>query len=116
LRTDDNNNPAAFTIDIAKQAGLRPGVDYVAGDPFPSPSRLVTAKLIGDPVAITIRVIDAIGFYTEATHSQRWEYIGIPHFVWMFLSPSQQRDVIGFMYQREGGTAMRHLFPNYGTT
>ena len=113
MRTDDNNNPAAFTTDIAKQAGLVPDVDYVAGTPFPAPSNLVTAKLLGDPVAITIRVIDAIGYYTK-TGAERWVYIAIPKFVWEFLTPDQKRDVIGFHYQHEGGTAMRSLFPNYG--
>jgi hypothetical protein len=113
MRTDDNNNPTAFTVDIAKEAGLVLGTDYVSGEPFPAPSTLVTAKLLGDPVAVTIKVLDAIGFYTQ-TGAQRWIYISIPKFIWKFLNENQQRDVIGFMYQREGGITMRHLFPNYG--
>jgi hypothetical protein len=113
FRTDQNNNPSAFTTDIAKQAGLVEGEDYVAGTPFPEPSGLVTAKLLGDPVQITIRVIDAIGFYTRSG-ARRWAYITIPTFIWKALSHDQKRDVIGFMYQREGGTEMNALFPNYG--
>ena len=113
MRTDDNDNPAAFTDDIARQANLVYGVDYVPGTPFPAPSPLVTAKLLGDPVAITIRVIDAIGYYTHAG-APRWTYIALPTFVWAALSDDQRRDVIGFHYQHEGGTAMRGLFPNYG--
>jgi len=113
VRTDNNNNPAAFTTDIAKQAGLVLGTDYVAGDPFPAPSTLVTAKLLGDPVAITIRVIDAIGYRTKAG-VPRWTYICLPKFVWKSLTPAQRLDVIGYHYQNEGGTAMRGLFPNYG--
>lgn len=113
MRTDENNNPAAFTTDIAKQAGLIEGTDYVPGTPFPAPSQLTTAKLLGDPVAITIRVIDAIGYVTRGG-GERWVYILIPKFVWDSLSPDLKRDVVGFHYLHEGGTAMRGLFPNYG--
>ena len=113
FRTDINNCPMAFTTDIAHQAGLVLGVDYEPGTPFPAPSTLVTAKLLGDPVEITIRVIDAISFYTHAG-SQRWVYMAIPKFVWSALDNDTKRDCVGFGYQHEGGTAMRHLFPNYG--
>jgi len=114
MRTDENRNPAAFTTDVAKQAGLVLGIDYEPGTPFPAPSPLVTAKLLGDPVAITIRVIDAIGYYTHPGNP-RWTYIAIPDFVWGSLSPGTKRDVVGFHYQHEGNEgSMRALFPNYG--
>lgn len=113
FRTDRNNNPTAFTADIAKQAGLVLNRDYVPGEPFPAPSTLVTAKLLGAPIALSIKVIDAVGYYTKGG-SLRWVYIGIPKFVWHALTMDQKRDVIGFHYQHEGGTAMRNLFPNYG--
>jgi hypothetical protein len=113
FRTDENNNPSALTTDVAKQAGLTLGVDYVLGTPFPAPSNLVTAKLLGDPVAVTIRVITAIGYRTRMG-SPRWTYICLPKFVWALLSDDEKRDVIGYQYQNEGGTEMRHLFPNYG--
>jgi hypothetical protein len=113
LRTDANNNPAAFTTAIAAQAKLVHGVDYVEGDAFPAPSNLFTAKLLGDPVALTIRVIDAIGYQTHAGEP-RWTYINLPKFVWAAMTPAQKRDVIGYHYQHEGGIAMRALFPNYG--
>ncbi len=112
MRTDDNNNPAAFTTDVASQV-LELGVDYEIGTGFPAPSRLITAKLIGDPIAITIKLLDSIGYYTKAGKA-RWTYIAIPHFIWKLLTYDQKRDIIGFHYQNEGGTAMRHLFPNYG--
>ena len=112
MRTDNNNNPAAVTTDVAAM-GLLKDVEYVAGDPFPAPSTLVTARLIGDPVALTIKLIDAIGYYTRAG-GPRWVYIAIPKGIWSALTPDQKRDVIGFHYQHEGGTAMRGLFPNYG--
>jgi hypothetical protein len=113
MRTDDNNNPAAITTDVAAQGQLKLGVEFVPGSAFPSPSKLITAKLIGDPVALTIRVIDTISYYTH-TGTPRWTYIAIPKFIWELLSDDQKRDVIGFHYQNEGGTAMRGLFPNYG--
>lgn len=113
FRTDTNRNPTAFTTDIAAQAGLILGDDYAPGTPFPSPSTLVTAHLLHDPIATTIRVIDAVGFYTTLG-LERWVYIAMPQFIWKGLSYDQMRDVIGFMYEREGGTAMRPLFPNYG--
>ena len=102
-----------MTTEVAAQGGLKLGVDFAVGTLFPPPSTLITAKLLGDPVALTIRVIDAISFCTFAG-SMRWSYIAMPVFIWSALTADQKRDVIGWMYQREGGTAMRDLFPNYG--
>ena len=104
MRTDRNNNPTAFTTDVAKQAGLKEGVDYVAGDPFPNNPNLKTAKLLGDPIATTIKVIDAIGFYTSSGQP-RWSYIDqIPDAKnWSNLSYDQKARVVAQMYQREGG-------------
>lgn len=115
MRTDDNRNPAAITTDIAKQAGLVLGTDYTQGAAFVSYAHTYyTARLLGDPVAQTIRVIDAIGYYTHAG-AQRWTYIAIPAFVWATLAPDQKRDVVGYHYQREGNDgSMLNLFPNYG--
>ncbi len=114
MRTDANNNPTAFTTDLAHQAGLILGKDYNIGDPFDG-SLFHTAKLLDDPIILTIRLINAVGFYTQHGE-QRWTYIGLPKFIWKALSSDQQRDIIGFMYRHEGGTAMRHLFPNYSQT
>ena len=111
-RTDANNNPAAITTDVAAQGGLILGKDYEAGEPFPPPSTLRTAMLIGDPVQLTIRVIDKIGYQTK-TGFPRWTYINLPKFVWDSLSPTQKRDVIGYHYRHEGGVTMRPLFPNW---
>jgi hypothetical protein len=109
-RTDRNNNPAAITTDIAKQGGLVEGTDYVQGDPFTvGPNTYFTAKLIGDPVQLTIRVIDRIGYYTRLGQ-QRWSYVGIPQFVWNSLDPPMKKKVIGFHYKNEGGTEMLQLF------
>ncbi len=119
FRTDSHNNPTAFTTDVAKEGGLHLGKDYTVGDPFTTkgPASIFhTARLIGDPLAITIRVIDVLGFYFGSGGRQvsRWGYITMPAFTWRELSAPQKRDVIGWMYQREGGETMRHLFPNYG--
>ncbi len=118
FRTDTHNNPTAFTTDVAADAHLKLGTDYTQGAPFDVPNgstflTLYTARLIGDPIALTIRVIDALSFATKIGTS-RWGYIEMPKFTWDLLTAPQKRDVVGWMYQREGGTAMRHLFPNYG--
>lgn len=108
-RTDRNNNPAAITTDIAAQGGLALGTEYEVGDKFPDPSNLHTARLLGDPIQLTIRVIDKIGYYTKAG-GQRWTYIAMPTFVWNALDPPTRKKVIGFHYQHEGGTEMKALF------
>lgn len=110
-RTDLHRNPTAFTTDIAKQAGLLFGKDYIVGQSFGGDGHpvLYTAKLLGDPVALTIRVLDIVGFYTKAG-AQRWVYIAMPDFVWASLPLETKRRVIGFMYSREGGTSMASLF------
>ncbi len=114
FRTDRNNNPTAFIVQIAQEAGLKLGVDYETGDPFTvDATTYYTAKLLGDPIALTIRVINALSFDTP-DGEMRWQYIAIPKFTWDSLTNSQKRDVIGWMYQREGGSAFIPLFPNYG--
>ncbi len=112
MRTDEHRNPTAFTTDIAKQAGLILGTDYEIGKAFPSNSTMATAKLLADPIVTTIRVIDAIGFYTKSGIG-RWTYISMPDFIWHGLTLEEKRDVIGFMYHHEGGAVMIPLFPNY---
>lgn len=113
MRTDTHRNPTAFTTDVAKEAGLTEGTDYTQGDPFTVATHIYyTARLIGDPISVTIRVIDAIGYYSK--WGNRWTYIALPKFIWMSLTADEKRDVIGFHYLHEGGTTMRGLFPNYG--
>jgi hypothetical protein len=112
MRTDANNNPAAFTTAMAREGGLVLNVDYEAGDPFDD-GNYYTARLLGDPVALTVKVIDTVGFFTKLG-VQRWEYIGVPKFVWDGLTPAAKTDVIGEMYRHEGGTQLVSMFPNYG--
>jgi hypothetical protein len=110
MRTDRHNNPTAFTTDIAKAAGLQEGRDYVAGDPF-SNGKYRTAKILGDPVATTIKVIDKIGFYTQSG-KPRWTYVNsIPQAKnWKSLSYSQKASVIKQMYKHEGGSKLLSNF------
>jgi hypothetical protein len=111
MRTDANNNPTAFTTDIAREGDLVLNVDYVQGDPFIVENRTYyTAKLLGDPIALTIKVIDKIGFYTLPPNA-RWTYIAIPFKLWLSLTPLQKTYIIGYMYQNEGGSEMKSLFP-----
>jgi hypothetical protein len=111
MRTDDNNNPTAFTTDVAIEAHLIQGHDFVFGTPFEENGHTYyTAKLIGNPIALTIAVIDRLGFFTGDGVGPRWSYITMEHGLWVRLSFSQQRAIIGVMYTMEGGTAMRGLF------
>lgn len=114
MRTDRHNNPAAFTVDIAKQAGLVLGKDYTVGDAFPNNPSLKTARLLGDPVAQTIKVIDRIGLYTQSGQP-RWTYVNsIPGAKnWNQLSNSQKVAFIKQMYSHEGGTALLGNFNQY---
>ena len=110
MRTDRHNNPAAFTTDIAKLAGLKEGVDYTVGDPF-SGGKYHTARLLGDPVDTTIKVIDRIGFYTQSG-KPRWTYVSdIPQAkTWNNLSYDQKKNVVAQMYAHEGGSQLRKYF------
>jgi hypothetical protein len=115
-RADRNNNPTAMTIDVAKEGGLILGTDYQVGDPFEVEGRtFYTAKLLGDPVIPTIKVIDAIGFRIISDNVQRWSYISVPWFVWVGLPYQSKIDIVGAMYKFEGGVLMRSLFPNYAS-
>lgn len=109
MRTDRHNNPTAFTVDVAKTAGLKEGVDYAVGDPFPDNPKLKTARLLGDPIATTIKAIDKIGFQTQAG-KPRWNYINIPKNQWDSLSYNEKKNVIGQMYQHEGGSQLSKYF------
>lgn len=113
MRTDSHRNPTAFTVDIAHQGGLIEGKDFSIGDSFrtgPNDLLQYTARLLGDPIALTIQVIDKIGFYTH-TGAKRWEYIGMPMEVWRILTTAMKQAVIGGMYCREIGHDMMNLFP-----
>lgn len=105
-RVDANNNPAAFTTDVAKTMGLIEGVDYVQGDKFPGDSNLYTAKLLGDPVETTIRGIDNAGFTTQSGKN-RWSYTdsipGANDRDWPNLSYEEKVRVISEMNKHEGG-------------
>lgn len=110
FRTDNNNNPVACTTDVAREGGLVYGIDYEPGDSFTAgTTKLFTAKFLKDPVDTSIRLIDKSTFYTH-TGQPRWSYISIPIFVWDALSLQEKTRVIKFMYEREGGETMMHLF------
>lgn len=108
MRTDRHNNPTAFTTDVAKTAGLKEGVDYTVGDSFGG-GKYATAKLLGDPIDTTIKVIDKIGFQTQAG-KPRWDYIDLEKSQWDSLDYNKKKEVIKRMYQREGGSQLNNLF------
>jgi hypothetical protein len=119
FRTDKHNNPAAVTTDIARQAGLKEHVEWETGDPFSvkEPGKVdniilhtyFTAILKGDPIALTIKIIDSIGYYTKYG-TPRWTYMAIPHEVWNVLNYDQKKQAVAAHYRNEGGETMKHLF------
>lgn len=111
MRTDRHNNPTAFTTNVAKQAGLVLGKDYEIGDAFPNNSSLKTARLIGDPIKTTIKVIDKIGLYKQ-NGQPRWTYVNsIPKAKqWNKLSYNEKVNFIKQMYRHEGGTDLLAYF------
>lgn len=109
LRTDRHNNPAAITTDVARQAGLVEGVDFEQGDAFPENeggNRFHTATLLGDPVDITEKVIDNIGFFTQ-DGTPRWAHEDINFRAlegeWPTATKERRREIIETMYKHEGG-------------
>lgn len=100
MRTDRSNNPTAMTTDVARTLGLVEGKDYVKGDAFDN-GRYATAKLIGNPVAITIKGLDNGGFYT-ASGKPRWTHTAIPQSQWNSMSYEEKAGVVKQMYQKEG--------------
>lgn len=113
MRTDEHNNPTAFTTDIAFYAGLVKGEDYETGAPFSVGSAtFYTAKILKDPIQTTIKVIDKIGFVTKIG-GPRWIYINLPKWLWNGMNEFEKTKVIGFMYHHEGGVSMVNLFPPY---
>ena len=108
-RADRHNNPIAATTEVASQ-GLKKDEDYSIGESFlVGPKTYYTARFLKDPVETSIKLIDAIGFRTNAG-SPRWTYINIPYFVWKILDVPTKRRVIEEMYTHEGGTTMKKLF------
>lgn len=103
MRTDRHNNPTAFTTDLAKQAGLIEGVDYIDGDPFPDNPNLKTAKLLGDSMEKTIKLIDQVGFYTK-DGKQRWNHTAMSKLQWDSLDQTRKENIVKEMYKKEGGS------------
>ena len=124
FRTDRHNNPTALSSAVARQSMLEYGCEYTNGDGFGR--GYSTARLIGNPILLTIQVIDKIGFWTRRG-LPRWFYVStitssiiftltpsqcrkVFTFAWSLLTKRQKTRVIGKMYQHEGGNEMKDLF------
>ena len=109
MRTERNNNPTAMTTDVAKSLWWIEWVDYVQWDSFKTwdGRTLYTAKLIGDPIETTIRLLDNAAnswkwaFYTK-WWAKRWTHTAMSDKDWLALTPEQKQNVVLQMLQREG--------------
>lgn len=104
-RTDVHNNPTALITDLAKEAGLKEGIDYTVGKPFTTSSgnQLFTANLLGDSIAQTIKIIDAVGF-TTSSGKPRWSYIDpSTNEQWKNMTTEQKAAFIAEMKKFEDG-------------
>jgi len=120
MRTERNNNPTAMTTDVAKMLGWVLGVDYEVWDSFVTGSwtTLYTAKLIGDPVETTIRLIDrwianGIDPFYRANWQGRWSYISsiwITKDKWSKMTYDEKAEVIKKMLQHEWGSMENMLY------
>lgn len=114
-RTDRNNNPTAFITELAVAAGLSKD-EFTQGDPFEIRVGNInhtyyTAKLFGNPIATTIKVLDKIGFtVSDNPFKSRWTYINIPESIWNTFSVLQKTLTIQQMYHYEGGIELQSLF------
>lgn len=109
-RADRHNNPTAFTTDMAKEAGLVYNTDYTQGDPFlVGHTYLYTAKLLKDPLQLTVQVIDRLGFYTKF-NTVRWVYKAMDNWIWAKLNVEEKIRVIHDMYHHEGGIELEKIF------
>ncbi|MCK4997738.1 hypothetical protein KAS08_05535 [Candidatus Pacearchaeota archaeon] len=113
MRTDRHNNPTAFIVELSEQANLELGVEYEQGDSFSGigGETYYTARLIGDSIGMTIKVIDRVGFYTRSGQ-QRWTHTAMNKSDWDSLDDCKKANVIEVMYYREGGDGS--IFENYG--
>lgn len=120
MRTERNNNPTAMTTDVAKMLWWELGVDYEIWDSFTTASwqTLYTAKLIGDPIETTIRLIDrwianGIDPFYRANWQWRWSYISkiwVTKDKWLKMTDAEKADVIAQMLKHEWGSMENMLY------
>ena len=111
MRTERNNNPTAMTTDVAKMLWGELWVDYEIWDSFLTSDwkTLYTAKLIGDPIETTIRLIDrwilnGIDPFYRANWQPRWSYLSkiwITKDKWMNMDDNEKWEVIKQMLKYE---------------
>jgi len=114
-RTDRHNNPTAMITAVAKQGGLIEGQDYVQGDSFVGGDgrTYYTATLLGDAYEKTRKVIDNIGFTTQAG-GKRWTYTDINNDQWRSMDQNQKNQYIEKMYNNhekgDGGLLLNNYY------
>ena len=120
MRTERNNNPTAMTTDVAKSLWGVEWEDYVQWDSWTNDKwqTFYTAKLLGDPIETTIRLLDRAAetgrwaFYTKAWW-QRWTHTAMSDADWLKLSPEEKQWVVLKMLQREWGDITKMAWYNW---
>ena len=108
MRTERNNNPTAMTTDVAKSLWGIEWEDYVQWDSWTNDKwqTFYTAKLLGDPIETTIKLLDRAAstwrwaFYTS-WGKQRWSHTAMSDADWLKLTPEEKQWVVLKMLQRE---------------
>lgn len=109
-RTDRHNNPIAVTTAVCRESNLVAGKDYEEGDPFTVGNlTLYTARFLGDPIQLSLRVLDSATYFTHHG-TPRWTYMCITPKLWKSFSDTQRKLTVAEHYQHESGTEMKGLF------
>ncbi|PHS35737.1 MAG: hypothetical protein COA82_03745 [Alkaliphilus sp.] len=104
-RSIRHNNPLAFTVALAKQAGLKEGIDYTVGDSFKGDEGRIykTARLAGNQsMDDHIKFIDKVGLKTQGDVS-RWSYIKYTNAQWKAFNREEKEAVVEDMIRMERG-------------
>ena len=120
MRTERNNNPTAMTTDVAKSLWGVEWEDYVQWDSWTNDKwqTFYTAKLLGDPIETTIRLLDRAAetgrwaFYTKAWW-QRWTHTAMSDADWLKLSPEEKQWVVLKMLKNEWGDIAKMAWYNW---
>lgn len=122
MRTERNNNPTAMITEYAKQLWGIEWVDYIQWDSFTSTDAnwvthtYYTAKLLGDPIETTIRLLDRwVENGVKKNVFSAWSYanqLGMTNDKWKNMSKDEKEALILKMLQHEGWDISKMAYYN----